>query len=120
MATKNMVNRSENGARADTYPASHLYASCIPSCCRNTPHANPLQAFVAATGFSLPLFVDGVDNQFQDTFAAHPERFFIVSAQGRLLMKGQPLEGGYNLNEVRFVYGQGSSAPSPSFHMGCF
>ena len=49
------------------------------------------QAFVEATGFTLPLLLDSMDNTFQHAFAAHPERFFVVSTQGKLLMKGQPL-----------------------------
>jgi hypothetical protein len=53
------------------------------------------RGFVRATGFPLPLLVDGMEDTFRDAFAAHPERFFVLSAEGTLLLKGQPLEGGH-------------------------
>eukprot|EP00035_Acanthoeca_spectabilis_P022438 m.443757 g.443757 ORF g.443757 m.443757 type:complete len:54 (+) comp19005_c0_seq1:1590-1751(+) len=41
-----------------------------------------------------------MDNQFLTAFLAHPERFFVLDDAGTMVMKGQPIEGGYNLADL--------------------
>ena len=41
-------------------------------------------------------------------YLCHPERFFVLSGDGKLLMKGQPIEGGYNLAELEAFLATGS------------
>jgi len=62
------------------------------------------RGFVDETGFEVPLFIDGIEDEHIAAFHCHPERFFVLSGEGKMLMKGQPVEGGYNLVELeRFL-----------------
>jgi len=57
--------------------------------------------FVYDSGFMIPMVVDSIENQFDDSFGAWPVRFFIVQ-NGRVVFKAQPNEEfGYDLGEVR-------------------
>jgi len=51
----------------------------------------------------VPIAVDGMGNNFQTAFAAWPFRFFIVGADGAVLLKAQPSSDfcGYELSQLR-------------------
>ena len=56
--------------------------------------------FINTYGFKLPVLVDGMSNEFQNTFFAWPFRFYIV-LNGKLQYKAMPTpEAGYDWNEV--------------------
>jgi hypothetical protein len=56
--------------------------------------------FADATDLELPLYVDPIGDGFVRAYLCHPERFFVLSGDGTLLLKGQPIEGGYSLDEL--------------------
>lgn len=47
----------------------------------------------------LPMLIDAMDNNFQQSFAAWPFRYYVVS-QGSLILKAQPAPSYYNLDAL--------------------
>lgn len=67
---------------------------------------------VAATGLEWPVYADTMDDAHVAHYLCHPERFFVLGGDGTLLLKGQPIEGGYNLTELeRFLSEGGLFSP---------
>jgi thyroxine 5-deiodinase len=54
----------------------------------------------AKPGVLGTVVVDGMDNAFMNAFSCHPERFFVVSSEGKLLWKAQPINAEYPLSEL--------------------
>jgi len=46
------------------------------------------------------IVVDGIDNVFMETWACHPERYFIIY-QGKLVVKPQPEKAMYEVSRIR-------------------
>lgn len=59
------------------------------------------RGFIANTGLAIPLvYADCIDDRFMREFAAHPQRFFVLGANGTLLFKARPHEGGYDIRDL--------------------
>ena len=41
-------------------------------------------------GLSMPVLVDGMENEASEAFAAWPERFYVIDTEGRIAFKGGP------------------------------
>jgi len=41
-------------------------------------------------GLSMPVLVDGMENEASEAFAAWPERIYVVDTEGRIAFKGGP------------------------------
>lgn len=63
--------------------------------------AETARRFIAATGIEVDaVFLDAIDDKFMHLFSAHPQRFFVIDADGVLRLKARPFEGGYSLDDV--------------------
>lgn len=63
--------------------------------------AETARCFVAKAGLEVDaVFVDGLEDGFMHLMSAHPQRFFVVDAQGVLRLKAMPFEGEYSLEDV--------------------
>eukprot|EP00824_Muranothrix_gubernata_P006934 TRINITY_DN18912_c0_g1_i1.p2 TRINITY_DN18912_c0_g1~~TRINITY_DN18912_c0_g1_i1.p2 ORF type:complete len:130 (-),score=22.18 TRINITY_DN18912_c0_g1_i1:7-396(-) len=69
------------------------------------------QQFLQATGYEIPLFVDGIDNAFESAYAAHPERFFVIQ-RGVLVHIAEPGPEGYKVAALRNLLEEYVSSPS--------
>jgi len=58
------------------------------------------ERFISETGWKLPVVVDSMSNGFMDAFKAHPERFYVI-VNGKLGMKGEPVESYYLISHLR-------------------
>ena len=50
--------------------------------------------------YSMPLAVDGMDNQANAAYAGWPERFYVIDEAGKIAYKGKPGPFGYHPEEV--------------------
>ena len=48
------------------------------------------RAGAARLGLSMPVLVDRMDNAASESFAAWPERIYVIDAAGRIAFKGGP------------------------------
>lgn len=65
--------------------------------------ADAAKRFVQATGWRLPVYLDGMQNMVSTTLAAHPERFYVFEASStgsKLLFCAPSREGGYRLEDL--------------------
>lgn len=53
-----------------------------------------------AMKLSMPCVVDQIDNRVDEAYAAWPERFFIIGADGRIAYAGRPGPWGFRPDEV--------------------
>jgi len=59
------------------------------------------RAMLQKKGLSIgAIAVDGIDNLFMETFACHPERYFILH-HGKLVVKPQPKKAMYKVSSIR-------------------
>jgi len=56
--------------------------------------------FVARHEYSIPLAVDGMDNQADALYAGWPERLYVIDAEGRIAYKGKTGPFGYHPEEI--------------------
>jgi len=73
---------------ADEWPAGETLSYC------NQPttldeRVTVASNFLKETNFQIPLLLDNMNNQFHQTLAAWPFRFYIVD-NGRIALKAQP------------------------------
>ena len=68
--------------------------------------------FVERTKYTIPLLVDGMDNQADELYAGWPERLYIIDETGRIAYKGEPGPFGYHPEEVEAWLRQ--SFPEPA------
>jgi Iodothyronine deiodinase len=54
----------------------------------------------AALGLTMPILVDGMDNEAASAFAAWPERIVIVGGDGRIVDPGAPGPFGFSPEEA--------------------
>jgi len=68
--------------------------------------------FVKKLDYQIPMYVDGIDNQFMKTWWCHPERYFIFHNR-KVMMKAQPTdEGWYPFEPISDMLDQLSLAAS--------
>jgi hypothetical protein len=48
------------------------------------------RAAVLRLGLTMPVLVDSMDDAVSETFAAWPERIFVIDAEGRIAFAGGP------------------------------
>ena len=62
------------------------------------------RGFVAAVGWRLPLWLDGMDDALAHALAAHPERFYVLapteSRRTKLLWRAPGRHDGYHLDDL--------------------
>lgn len=51
-------------------------------------------------GVRVPMYLDSMSDSFHKNFAAWPERFFVVSADGTVCFVAQPVPGGYDHDAI--------------------
>ena len=74
--------------------------------------------FVSRFHYTMPLYVDPIENPANAAYAGWPERFYIVDESGTIVYKGKPGPFGYHPEEVeawlakRFPESGPASAPS--------
>lgn len=63
--------------------------------------ADTARRFIEATALKVDsVFVDTIEDKFMHLLSAHPQRFFVIDADGVLRLKATPFEGGYSLDDV--------------------
>lgn len=87
---------------ADEYPlGSHVVVSQHRSL---VDRATAARRFTAATGWQLPLLMDGMEDLFTTALAAYPERFFVLepnaARRSRLLFCSPGRCGGVRLEDL--------------------
>jgi hypothetical protein len=70
--------------------------------------------FVERFHYALPLVVDTMENQAEDTYAAWPERLYVIGAEGKILYKGAMGPQGFAPDEVDSVLRALPSQPAPT------
>ena len=75
------------------------------SVCYRQPHSTAARAAIARDfrtrfHYELPLVVDAIENPADKLYAGWPERFYILSAQGTIVYKGQLGPFGFHPEEV--------------------
>jgi len=58
------------------------------------------QSFVDTYGYSVPMYVDDVDNAADELYAGWPERLYVIDEQGKIAYKGKVGPFGYEPDEV--------------------
>lgn len=49
---------------------------------------------------SLPILVDPIDDPMEKSFAAWPDRIYVIDADGKIAFKGAPGPRGFKVDEV--------------------
>ena len=49
---------------------------------------------------SLPILVDPIADPFEKTFAAWPDRIYVLDSNGKVAYKGQPGPAGFKVNDI--------------------
>lgn len=63
--------------------------------------ADTARRFIEATGLEVDsVFIDAIEDKFMNLLSAHPQRFFVIDADGVLRLKARPVEGGYDIDDV--------------------
>ena len=57
------------------------------------------QVFVDKLGWTLPMFIDRMDNKFRDVYAAWPTRFYVIH-QGKIKYISEPLDSHFHLGAL--------------------
>jgi len=55
---------------------------------------------VLELGIKFPALVDGINNEVETAYTAHPDRLYVVGADGNLAYKGGPGPRGFNSKEL--------------------
>lgn len=50
--------------------------------------------------YQTHMVVDPIDNRFMRAFWCHPERFFVIDKTGTLLLKAQPIDAMYRIQDL--------------------
>jgi len=72
----------------DEWPVGDPLKIAQPIC--TAERCGVARAFVREYGYQIPMVVDTITNEFSETFAAWPIRFYVIEEGRKLVFKAQP------------------------------